>query len=240
MRVIVFSSLKGGVGKTTAALFTAEALANAGRRVIAIDADANNNLTDALARDENAKTLEEHSLYRALTGRRPLAECVIPGRFNLGIVPGTPSLAQAGLELAADPGICLRFPMELKALDADVIVIDTPPALTIELTLALYAADTVVVPVGLSRWTVAAYQVIADRVRVVEKTTGRPIRLLALPDIVTERETETLRKLAGWSMTRAAIFKSAAIRNATNTGKALRDTGKAWTWYGELAREVME
>ena len=71
--------------------------------------------------------------------------------------------------------------MELKALDADVIVIDTPPALTIELTLALYAADTVVVPVGLSRWTVAAYQVIADRVRVVEKTTGRPIRLLALP-----------------------------------------------------------
>ena len=71
MRVIVFSSLKGGVGKTTAALFTAEALANAGRRVIAIDADANNNLTDALARDENAKTLEEHSLYRALTAGVP-------------------------------------------------------------------------------------------------------------------------------------------------------------------------
>ena len=49
MRVIVFSSLKGGVGKTTAALFTAEALANAGKRVIAIDADANNNLTDAFS-----------------------------------------------------------------------------------------------------------------------------------------------------------------------------------------------
>ena len=32
-----------------------------------------------------------------------------------------------------------------------------------------------IVPVGLSRWTVAAYQVVADRVRVVEKTTGRPV-----------------------------------------------------------------
>ena len=144
------------------------------------------------------------------------------------------------LELAPDPGVLLRFPMELKALNADVIVIDTPPALTIELTLALYAADTVIVPVGLSRWTVAAYQVIADRVRITEKTTGRPVRLLALPDIVTEKETETLRKIPGWAMTRSVIFKSAAIRNATNTGKALKDTGKAWAWYVDLAREVME
>ena len=240
MRVIVFSSLKGGVGKTTAALFTAEALANAGKRVIAIDADANNNLTDALARDESATKIEEHSLYHALTNRRPLPECVIPTMFNIGLVPGTPSLAQAGLELAPDPGVLLRFPMELKALNADVIVIDTPPALTIELTLALYAADTVIVPVGLSRWTVAAYQVIADRVRITEKTTGRPVRLLALPDIVTEKETETLRKIPGWAMTRSVIFKSAAIRNATNTGKALKDTGKAWAWYIDLAREVME
>ena len=57
----------------------------------------------------------------------PLAECVDSRLFNLGLIPGTPSLAQAGLELAADPGICLRFPMELKALDADAII-DTPPA----------------------------------------------------------------------------------------------------------------
>ena len=240
MKVIAFSSLKGGVGKTTAALFTAEALANAGRRVIAIDADANNNLTDALAREESPTILEEHSLYRAITGRRPLVECLIPTAFNISLVPGTPSLAQAGRELAFDFGACFRFAVELKALDAEVAIIDTPPALALELMLALYAADTVLVPVGFSRWTVAAYQVIADQLRMVEKTTGRPVRLLALPDIVTERELVTLRKIPGWTMTRAAIFKSAAIRNATNKGKALQNNGNAWTWYNELAHEVME
>jgi len=240
VRVIAFSSLKGGVGKSTSALFTAEALANAGRRVVAIDADANNNLTDALARNESATSLEEHSLFRAITGRRPLAECLLPTAFNIRLVPGTPSLAQAGRELARDPGICLRFPVELKALDAEVVIIDTPPALTIELTLALYAADLVLVPVGFSRWTVAAYQVIADELRLVEKTTGRAVRLLALPDIVTEREVETLREIPGWTMTRTAIFKNAAIRNATNTGNALKDNSTAWTWYSELAKEVME
>ncbi len=240
MKVIAFSSLKGGVGKTTAALFTAEALANAGRRVIAIDADANNNLTDALARDESPAHIEEHSLYRAITGRRSLAECLIPTTFNINLIPGTPSLAQAGRELARDPGVCLRFPAELKALDAEVTIIDTPPALTLELTLALYAADVVIVPVGFSRWTISAYQVVADELRLVEKTTGRSVRLLALPDIVTERELETLREIQGWTMTRTAIFKSASIRNATNTGKPLKDTGNAWTWYNALACEVME
>ena len=62
-------------------------------------------------------------------------------------------------------------------------------------------------PVGLSRWTVAAYQVVADRLRVVEKTTGRPVRLLALADIVTEREAETLRKFPGWTMTQHGDFQ---------------------------------
>jgi len=240
VRVIAFSSLKGGCGKTTAALFTAEALASAGRRVIAVDADANNNLTDALARDESPGNIEVHSLYRALTGRRPLADCVIPTAFNLGLISGTPSLANAGLELAQDPGICMRFPAELKALDAEVAIIDTAPALTLELTLALYAADLVIVPVGLSRWTVAAYQVIADRLRMVAKSTGRPTRLLALPNIVTELEAETLRNIFDRPLTRTSIFKSAAIRNATNNGKALKEGGQAWTWYSNLALEVME
>jgi len=240
MKIIAFSSLKGGVGKTSSALFIAEALANAGRRVIAIDADANNNLTDALARNESPTILEKRSLYRAITGRRSLAKCVIPTAFNLGLIPGTPALAQAGLELAQDPGICLRFPRDLKTLDAEVIVIDTPPALTIELTLALYAADLVLVPVGFSRWTVSAYQVIADRVRMIGKTTGCPARILALPDIVTEREAETLRKIPGWKVTRTAIFRSTAIRNATSNGTALKDNCKPWTWYNDLAREVME
>ena len=154
-------------------------------------------------------------------------------------MPGTPSSRSTGLELAPDPGVLLRFPMELKALDAEVIVIDTPPTLTIELTLALYAADTVIVPVGLSRWTVAAYQVIADRVRTVEKTTGRPVRLLP-PDIVTSERQKLCARFRDAAIAKSAIYKSAAIRNATNTGKPLQDTGRAWHEYGDLSREVME
>ena len=113
----------------------------------------------------------------------------------------------------------------------EAATIDTPPDLGIELTLALYAADLVIVPVGLSRWTVAAYEVIADEVRAVQETTGCALRILALPDIVTEREAESLRKILTCPMTHATIFKSAAIRMLTNTGKALKDNGNAGDPY---------
>lgn len=238
MTIVTVASLKGGVGKTSTALFLAEALAYKGRQVILIDADPNNNATDYLAREMDPEAIEERSLYQAITGRRKLDECCIPTVFNLSLIPGTPSLARATVELAGDPGVALRFPRAARELDAEVVIIDTPPAITLELTLALYAADVVLVPVGLSRWTSAAYQVIADMARTAEETTGRESKLLALPSIVSEKEAETLREVPIWKATKTAILKSAAIRNAANAGKALNANAGAWEWFTALAREL--
>jgi chromosome partitioning protein len=238
VKIITVASLKGGVGKTSTALFLAESIAFRGRRVVLIDADPNNNATDYLARDMSPEALEARSLYAALTGRRKLAECCIPTAFNLSLIPGTPSLARATLELAADPGIALRFPKAVRGLEADVVLVDSPPALTIELTLALYTADIVLVPVLLSRWTSAAYQVVADMVAVAAETTGKRPDLYALPSIVSEREAETLRDVSIWQTTRTAILKTASVKNATNTGKALKASSTAWTWFNALAEEL--
>jgi chromosome partitioning protein len=238
VKVIAIASLKGGCGKTSTALFLAEALAYSGKRVVLMDADPNNNATDFLARNESPEVIESRSLQHALAGRRALKDCLIPSSFGLDLVPATPNLANAHIELAQDPGVVLRFPMDIKGLDADVVLIDTPPALTIELTLALYAADTVIVPVGLSRWTTQGYQIIASRVGIAMRTTGREIALLALPSIVTEREAGVLRAISMWTTTRTAILKAPAIRNAANAGKRLKESAAAWGWYRNLAEEV--
>lgn len=240
MKIISVASLKGGCGKTSTALFLAEALAYTGKHVVLVDADPNNNATDYLARNETAEAIEARSLYSFLTGRRELADCLIPSSFGLDLIPGTPNLAKASLELSSDPGIVLRFPMELKSLDADYVILDTPPALTLELTLALYASDLVIVPVGLSRWTAQGYEIIASRVQAANKTNGRDASLLALPAIVTEREAEALRAVPNWTATRTAILRAAAIRNAANAGKTLKGNSAAWTWYHDLAEEVAE
>jgi chromosome partitioning protein len=238
MKVIAIASLKDGCGKTSTAFFLAEALTHSGKHVVLMDADPNNNATDYLARQELPEVIEARSLHHALAGRRALEDCLIPSSFGLDLIPATPNLANAHIELAQDPGVALRFPMDIKGLDADVVLIDTPPALTIELTLALYASDIVIVPVGLSRWTTQGYQIIASRVGIVNRTTGRDTALLALPSIVTEREAGVLRAIPMWTTTRTAILKAPAIRNAANAGKRLKESAAAWEWYHELAEEL--
>lgn len=51
MKIIVAASIKGGVGKTSTAVFLAQALVTRGHNVLAVDGDHNNNLTDFFLRD---------------------------------------------------------------------------------------------------------------------------------------------------------------------------------------------
>ena len=237
MKVITFGSVKGGVGKSAAAIFTAQALAAQGARVVLIDSDPSNSATDYFLRSSSAEEIAKRDLYLALTGKRRLADCIM-ATGTIEMIPATPILARAGVELAQDPGIVLRFPKAVRTLEAEIVIIDTPPSLSLELTLALYAADIVVVPIGLSRWTVSAFSVVAGMLETVREARGSTPELVALPSIVTAREAETLSKLPNCRTVSTPILRSLAIRNALNAGKPLKPESMAALWFDALAREL--
>jgi len=239
MKVITFASVKGGVGKSAAAIFTARAFAAQGARVALIDSDPSNSATDYFLREADPEEIVKRDLYLALTGRQKLSDCII-SIAGISVVPATPTLANAGIELARDPGIVLRFPKAVRALTADVVVIDTPPSLSLELTLALHASDLAVVPVGLSRWTVLAFQVMSNMVQSVREAQGRAPDLLALPSICSPKEAETLGRLKRWKTTKTPILRSAAIRNALNSGKPLKPGSLNESWFSNLALELAQ
>jgi len=123
-RVIAFANQKGGVAKTTTTLNLGVALAEKGKRVLAVDLDPQGNLT--MSQGWNPDEIER-SMFDVLVHRLPITEIVHQGEIDLAVS----SIDLAGAELALSAMIGRERALE-KALmpvreQYDFVLIDTPP-----------------------------------------------------------------------------------------------------------------
>lgn len=142
-RVLAFANQKGGVAKTTSTLATGAALAEAGRRVLAVDMDAQGALTFSLGLDPDE--LDE-TVNDVLVRRLPIEKVLIQREIDL--VPANIDLAGAEAILLAKTGreYALQRALRDVADVYDYILIDCPPSLGILTINALTAAHEVVIP----------------------------------------------------------------------------------------------
>ncbi len=146
-RVYAVANQKGGVGKTTTAVNLGACLAEAGKRVLLVDADPQSNATSSLGIDKHALT---RSLYDVLV-RPELASSLITLTrcVGLDILPSSPAMAGAQVEMVemAEREMRLRWAIEPLRERYDFVFIDTPPSLGLLTVNALVAADGVIIPV---------------------------------------------------------------------------------------------
>src|SRR3954454_9624677 len=144
--IYAIANQKGGVGKTTTAVNVAACVADAGYETLLVDLDAQCNATVAL----NIEKGREPNVYDVLSGELALDEAAvstdIPG---LSLVPSTPELAGANIELPRLPGSETRLRDSLGSVRERFLftILDCPPSLGPLTVNALVAPDRVIVPV---------------------------------------------------------------------------------------------
>ncbi len=142
-RIAVFNH-KGGTGKTTTAVNVAAGLAEAGDRVLLVDADGQGNVGASLG------IRGERTLYHVLVTGAEAEACAVPVRKNLDVLTSNEMLAAAELYLAERPNRdrILRERLGDRVRGYDVVVIDCAPALSLMNQNVLVYADSVVIPVS--------------------------------------------------------------------------------------------
>ncbi len=145
MRTIALFNQKGGVGKTTTTVNLGAALAAVGKKTILIDMDPQANLSFHLGLEADKVT---YSIYDVLCQDVPLAQALYPVADRLSIVPATPDLAGAEVELVSLPEreLRLRKMAAAKALDYDYLLVDCPPSLGLLTINALCMVTEVIIP----------------------------------------------------------------------------------------------
>ncbi|MEX2196044.1 MAG: AAA family ATPase [Thermoleophilaceae bacterium] len=144
--VYAIANQKGGVGKTTTAVNLAACIAEAGHETLLVDLDPQCNATVAVGMPKDA----EPNVYDCLGGDASLEDVARPtGVARLSIVPSTPDLAGANVELPRIAGSETRMREALRGVRERYLftLLDCPPSLGPLTVNALVAADKVIVPV---------------------------------------------------------------------------------------------
>lgn len=147
-KIYTLVNQKGGVGKTTSTINVAAYLAKMGQRVLVVDLDPQANTTSCLGVD---KLGVQGGTYEALLGEEEIFPYILLNeRLNLSLLPSSPSLAGAEVELVDELAreSRLRKAILKVANRYDYVFVDCPPSLGLLTVNGLMAAvDGVIVPV---------------------------------------------------------------------------------------------
>jgi chromosome partitioning protein len=195
-RICAVANQKGGVGKTTTAVNLAACIAEAGYPTLLVDMDPQANATVGVGL---AKDLHP-SIYDAISGTAIATSAIHRTSIaNLSVMPATPSLAGASVELPREDDFqrILKATLETVRTRFEFIIIDCPPSLGPLTVNALAAADEVIVPVQSEYYALEGLAGLLDTLELVRRELNPSLTVcglvLTMHDIRTRlsRDVET-------------------------------------------------
>jgi chromosome partitioning protein len=249
-RIIALCNQKGGVGKTTTAINLGAALAEYGRKVLAVDFDPQGALSAGLG----VRTHDIHTVYDLLMGAIKDPNQVIqptntPG---LDVIPANIDLSAAEVHLVNEVAReqILASVLRKVANDYDVILVDCQPSLGLLTVNALTAAHGVLIPLECEFF---ALRGVALLIETIDKVRDRLNPALKLDGIlatmydsrtlhsreVMDRVVDTFdERVLDTVIARTVKFPDATV-SARPTTQTAPDHAAARS-YRQLARELVQ
>ena len=247
-RVLAVANQKGGVAKTTTVAALGAAFAEAGRRVLLVDLDAQACLTFSLGLDPETVDV---SVVEVLLGRAEAADALHATDDGVDLLPSTIELAGVDAQLLARPGreYVLRTALEPLAAAYDVVLLDCSPSLGVLTLNALTAATDVLVPLQCEMLSHRGVGQLLDTVADVQRILNPQLAVLGLlPTMFDGRTTHARAVLAdlperyGVPVLAPAIPKSVRFAEAPAVGRSILTTARRSTGaaaYREVAAGLL-
>jgi chromosome partitioning protein len=250
-RTYTLVNQKGGVGKTTSAINISAYLGYYGQRVLLVDLDPQANATSSVGLDKRAI---KHGTYEVLIGSAPIIPQIWHSpRFKLSVLPSSPALAGAEIELIEIEKREFRLRDVLSAVQNrfDYILIDCPPSLGLLTINGLAAAQNgLIIPVqceylaleGLGQLTQTINRIRSSLFPALEvrgvMMTMYDNRILLARDVVNE-----VRNFFPNQVFNSIIPRSTRLAEAPSRGQPISvyaPESNAAKMYESLVREILE
>lgn len=246
---------KGGCLKTTVTASLGASLARLGKKVLLVDLDAQQNLTQSLIGQID---LQEGvpTLYDALVDETGLDHLIVPTPTkNLDIVPCTEDFAGADISLVSAVGregiLKQCFAQTERLAEYDFVLLDNPPSISLVVMNSLVASNYFFVPCSAEYLPMVGLTLLGNSIGKMQKVApdlkplGVVLTMFSRSERICRQVETMLQKELGQMLLKTKIRVNTKAKSAPSVRKTIfdyenSDSGRGTEDFTLLAREFLE